>query len=119
MVFRTSQIFFLTVLLAGCLTNSLSLENASVSYKQNKDYLSLKNIHKSFAKGMQRKKVESLLGEADYSPIDGQYYYSSDRYEYSEDQERDVSIGLVIDYRDIDGEITEKLQEYRLGPIGE
>jgi hypothetical protein len=96
-----------------------SLENASLQYKEHNDYASLDIIYKSLSKGKQRKEVESLLGEPDYSPIDGQHYYSSDHSEYSQDQARDVTVGLVVDYRDGNGEITDKLQEFWMVPIAE
>jgi hypothetical protein len=119
MIHRILQTILFTVLLAGCFANMTSLENASVSYKEHKDYASLEDIYKRFSKGLQRKEVERLLGEPDYSPIEGQYYYSSDQSEYSENQERKVSIGLVVDYRDSNGRITKRLQEFWLGPIAE
>lgn len=119
MKYRILQIILLSVLLVGCFSNGSYIEKVSANYKQTRGYNSLKIIYKGLSKGMQKKEVDRLLGEPDYSPIDGQYYYSSDHYEYSEQQERNVSVGLVVDYRNSDGIVTEKLQEYRLGPIGE
>ena len=68
---------------------------------------------------MDRQSVERLLGEPDYSPIDGQYYYSSDRTSSMADQGREADLGLIVDYRDPEGAVTESLYEYWLGPIGE
>jgi hypothetical protein len=107
------------VLLTGGCTNLSSMENAGVSYRQNKDYASLEHVCNKLFKGMRREEVERFLGEPEYSPIDGQYYYSSDKSEYSEEQGREVAVGLVIDYRDDLGKVTGELQEYWLGPIAE
>jgi hypothetical protein len=71
---------------------------------------------------MKRTVVEDLLGEPDYSPVEGQYYYSSDRKDYVEAEgtkDTQVTIGLVIDYRDNNGVVTEQLQTFQIGPIGE
>jgi hypothetical protein len=57
---------------------------------------------------MPRAEVEQLLGEPDYSPTDGQYYYSSNR----------NKLGLVVDYR-IDGEATSQLQRFGMETLGE
>lgn len=119
MRYRISYILLMTAILLGCSAGLLSLENDSARYKHNKGYTSLETICNSFYKGMPRTEVEHLLGEPDYSPINGQYYYSSDRSVYLEDQGREVSVGLVVDYRDMNGKITETLQEFWLGPIGE
>lgn len=119
MMLRLLKMTLIVSLLTGCVTNLSSIEAASVSYKQNKDYGSLEQINNGLFKGMRQNEVERLLGEPDYSPIDGQYYYTSDRSEYSEEQMRKVAVGLVVDYRDVDGRMTERLQEFRLGLIAE
>jgi outer membrane protein assembly factor BamE (lipoprotein component of BamABCDE complex) len=112
MIHRIIQLLLVGAFLVSCATSLSSIEKASANY-------SLEIIYKNLSKGMQRKEVERLLGEPDYSPIDGQYYYSSNRSAYAEDQGREVAIGVVVDYRDRNGDITEKLQEFWLGPIGE
>jgi outer membrane protein assembly factor BamE (lipoprotein component of BamABCDE complex) len=119
MIHRIIQLLLVGAFLVSCATSLSSIEKASANYKQDRDYTSLEIIYKNLSKGMQRKEVERLLGEPDYSPIDGQYYYSSNRSAYAEDQGREVAIGVVVDYRDRNGDITEKLQEFWLGPIGE
>ena len=119
MVYSIPRILFITVALVGCSLGLSSMEMAGEHYRQNRDFMSLEAIYNSFDKGMGRAEVERLLGEPDYSPIDGQYYYSSDRSVYSDDQGKDVNLGLVVDYRDMNGEITDRLHEFWLGPIGE
>src|SRR5262249_32773235 len=47
-------------------------EQYSASYKKNRDYKSLKALVKLLKIGMPQRKVEDLLGEPDYSPIEGQ-----------------------------------------------
>lgn len=119
MINRILLVTLLATSLTGCSAKLTSLENASISYKQHKDYESLEAIYNTLARGMPRKDIERLLGESDYSPIDGQHYYSSDRKEYSEAQQRDVTVGVVVDYRDSSSTITESLHEFWLGPIDE
>lgn len=114
--------FFMAVvfLLGGCA--SQSLQQASISYKTTKDYASLRIIHEHLALGMTRASVDNLLGEPDYSPIEGQYYYSSDRKEYPEDSAANrvkVPVGVVVNYRTEQGVLTDSLQTFWLGPIGE
>lgn len=119
MIFRCTYVALICIYIAAC-TNNLSLiEDASARYKLDKNYTSLKVIFKSLHKGMDRQSVERLLGEPDYSPIDGQYYYSSDGTSSMEAQGREVDLGLVVDYRDPEGAVTESLYECWLGPIGE
>jgi len=107
--------------LAGCNSQIDELELASRSYKAHRGYASLEIIHRYLHKGMMRSKVEELLGEADYSPIKGQYYYSSDRSEVvgSGKERMNVPVGLVVDYRDEQGNLTGQLQSFWLGRIGE
>ncbi len=119
MIRRMLYILFFSAFLAGCLAGLPSMENAGTSYRHGKDYASLEVIYKNMSRGMHRKEIERLLGEPDYSPTDGQYYYSSTRTVYSENQDRDVAVGLVVDYRDEKGTVTARLHEFRLGPIGE
>lgn len=65
--------------------------------------------------------VERLLGAPDYSPIEGQCYYSSDRR-----NAEGVTIGLVVEYRKteyrkdgIHTTLTGKLESFTLMAIGE
>lgn len=104
------------ILLVGC--GLPTLDQASRSYRANRDYASLESIHGQLTEGMDRAEVERLLGEPDYSPIEGQSYYSSDRREAAGDR-GDVPVGVVVDYRDESGAVTDRLQEFWIGPIGE
>lgn len=112
------------LLLTGCKNGADELEQASRIYKSTKDYVSLEILCEQLHKGMMRSTVEELLGKADYSPIEGQEYYSSDRRETvgsgkEQIRQRDIPVGLVVDYRDEQGELTGRLQSFRLGRIGE
>ena len=109
-----------SLLLTGCADESL--RNASESYKKNRDYVSLEKIVKHLDKSMKREKVEELLGKPDYSPTEGQYYYSSDRREVPEGAEHgeiNIPVGLIVEYRDEKDNSTNELQDFRLGAIGE
>ena len=107
--------------LVACDRSGPSVEDASASYKNQRDYASLAAINGHLVKGMPRDEVERLLGAPDYSPTEGQYYYSSDRKEPSPDPANrpPATVGLVVDYRDADGSVTDRLQSFTLGPIGE
>lgn len=119
MIIRMLQILLIGSLIAGCSGNLSAIENASVNYKNTKDFKSLEIIFKHLSKETPSKEAKRLLGEPDYSPTKGQYYYSSNKSEYSKEQDREVPLGLVVDYRDKNGAVTETLQEFWIGPIGE
>ena len=114
-------LFIVFLLLVGCNTQAQELELASRSYKAHRDYASLAVVSMHLRKGMARTNVIDLLGEADYSPLAGQYYYSSDRRETIQHgkKEMQMPVGLLIDYRDEQGRVTEQLQKFLLGRIGE
>jgi hypothetical protein len=104
---------------ALCVACSSRLEDAGAKYREQRDYASLEIVVGNLSQGMDRKRVETLLGEADYSPTKGLYYYSSSKREHDPAQGRDVSVGLVVDYRDKDGKVTEALQQFAIQKIGE
>ncbi|MCI5132581.1 MAG: hypothetical protein D3904_13975 [Candidatus Electrothrix sp. EH2] len=114
-------IFIFMLLLTGCNSGTDELEQAGRNYKAHRDYASLEIIHRHLRKGMSRSKVKKLLGESNYSPIEGQEYYSSDRKEAAGRGKEQISmtVGLVVDYRDEQGELTGQLQTFWLGVIGE
>lgn len=119
MIMRMLQILLIGGLVAGCSGNLAAIESASAQYKKTKDFKSLETIYKHLSKKTLRKEAKRLLGEPDYSPTEGQYYYSSNQSEYSKEQKRDVALGLVVDYRDKNGAVTDRLQAFWLGPIAE
>ncbi|WP_339136395.1 MAG: hypothetical protein WGN25_00710 [Candidatus Electrothrix sp. GW3-4] len=98
-----------------------TVERASHHYKTQRTYRSLEEVVTQLHKGMDRAVVEKLLGKADYSPIAGQEYYSSERRErvLHGKKEMQVPVGLIIDYRDEQGRVTKRLQMFQLGRIGE
>ena len=105
--------------LANCATAS-DLSEASASYRRHQDFVSLQAVVQHLTKGMSRQSVEKLLGKADYSPGDGlYYYYSSDKKEFSEEAQREFSVGLIVEYRDRSGQVTGRLESWELGPIRE
>ena len=70
---------------------------------------------------MPRVKVDEILGEPDYSPVEGVFYYSSNR-----NNSEGVPIGIVLEYRKTeyrDGDIhtvtTGRLESFVLMPIRE
>lgn len=107
------------LVLTGCSGNVTSIDDASEQYKKEKTYASLEVIYNNLSKGMPRQDVLRLLGEPDYSPTEGQYYYSSDKKALDEGQEKQVTVGLVVDYRNDEDEITESLQGFSMESMGE
>jgi hypothetical protein len=73
--------------------------------------------------GMTLGEVEKLLGAADYSPVEGQYYFSTGGDCPLEDSGRTASCGLVAEFRDYgqggEAELKETLQSCWWGAIGE
>jgi hypothetical protein len=118
---RWLHVFFFAALLTVCACHAKELQEASISYKTNKDYASLAVLAAHLRKGMARTEVEALLGEADYSPIEGQDYYSSGRREHKGSGKEQITlpVGLVADYRDEQDRLTKQLQTFWLGRIGE
>lgn len=126
---RVSTLLLLFIVLMGITCTdctgrdqkSEQVEQAGSSYRTQKDYTSLELISKHLHRGMPRSEVEELLGKADYSPIEGQEYYSSDRREAvgSGKERMSFTVGLVVEYRDERGELTGQLQRFWLGRIGE
>lgn len=104
--------------LAACTPAVSGLEEVATRYRQNHEYDDLKAVSQQLAAGTASAEVERLLGEPDYCPTSGLCYYSSNRKARSADGQRDVSAGLVVDYRD-GGSVTPKLQKSWLGPIEE
>ncbi|HHJ17497.1 MAG TPA: hypothetical protein ENJ80_12445 [Gammaproteobacteria bacterium] len=109
----------LAALLTACSVSSSPLDKASEKYRSDRDYKSLQIIYEHLSVGITRNDVESLLGEPDYSPTDGLYYYSSDQRVFLKDQNRYTSPGLVVDYRDKRDVPTETLQRFQLRNVGE
>lgn len=121
-------VFLGILLLTGCLQEerpqeqqAQAVRQASHQYKSQKTYQSLEQVVTHLHKGMNRAAVEQLLGKADYSPIKGQEYYSSDRREHTGSGKEQITlqVGLVVDYRDEQEGVTGQLQSFWLGPIGE
>jgi hypothetical protein len=84
-----------------------SLEQASASYRRDRDCSSLRRIAAELG-GVSRARVEAWLGPAEFEPTPGQHYYSSERADCS----------LVVDYRSA-GALTQSVQQVELGAIGE
>lgn len=99
---------------------NIDLQKYSATYKAKRDYKSLKILtQKALFIGLIKEKVVEILGEPDYSPTEGLYYYSSDK-----KNTKGVTKGLVLDYRKYntatgDSELTGRLQSISLMFIGE
>ena len=106
-------------LMLSCASERKDISRLSVRFREHHDCESLNRLAGHLHLGMSRAEVERLLGKPDYSPIDGQYYYSSDRR-----TESGTPIGLIVEYRITDPRTatvtaTGKLESFFLGPIGE
>jgi len=70
--------------------------------------------------GMSRADLEKALGKADYSPIEGQYYFSTGGMCPLEDTGRTAPCGVIAEFRAApDYKITPALQSCTWGAIGE
>ena len=73
--------------------------------------------------GMAKAELENVLGEADYSPIDGQFYFSTGGDCPLEDTQNMAPCGVVAEFRDYragsDPVLTDTLQSCWWGGIGE
>ncbi len=115
-LFRCLTVLLLLPLAACGEQENKDLSAASRNYKQHRDSQSLEHISRHLYAGMLRVEVEGLLGEADYSPIEGQYYYAST---WNAVQQNTSAPTLVVDYRDAEGEPTARLHVFWLGLVGE
>lgn len=95
------------------------IREAGESFQKHRDYASLKTLVEYLRPGMTEAEVKRLLGEPDYSPIDGQYYYASD----STDATTGFVLGAVVQYTRRDSTHPEAspwiLERVELMPIGE
>ncbi|MBS8226968.1 hypothetical protein DYI42_12060 [Vannielia litorea] len=106
--------------LAGCREGdgpAAELAAAAESFRDNRDAASLEAVSARIGPGTKRSEVEELIGPPTYSPVDGvAMYASNDRQQVGE---RDLTLGLIIDYRDADAKLTDSVQTISYGPIGE
>jgi hypothetical protein len=71
---------------------------------------------------MSKAELEAVLGQADYSPADGLYYFSTGGDCPLDDGQRTASCGVVADFRttgSTEPELTDTLQSCTWGAIGE
>jgi hypothetical protein len=109
---RTGLLLALALLAAIPARAGADLEAASQSYQSTRAYESLAHLTDLISIGTPRARVEELLGDPDYSPVDGQVYYSSNDGGAS-------APGLIIDYRDANGIETPGVVEMHFGMIRE
>lgn len=115
---RTFIAMCLCALLISCATSQL-VENASVNYKTTKDYKSLETIYNYLMENRTRHEAHRLLGTPDDSPHVGVHHYASNHSKFSIAQNQHVLYGLIVDYRDKNGMVTEIIQALWLGPMVE
>ncbi len=108
---------------ASNLPNSLASK-----YARNRSWENLRSLTCFLQFGMSLDEVHELLGPADYSPIEGQYYYSADQVQLDEISGEEVVLGLIIEFRSFERNeargvyefrLTDVLQRYSLRPIRE
>lgn len=110
------NILFLSMLMLGACDLAVSVDQAQESYQQQQDYSSLEILHGQLQKGMARTEVEALLGAPGYSPTDGIYYYLSKQ---RSDSVGNPVMGVVVEYIDEQGHVTDTLHSFWLGEVGE
>jgi hypothetical protein len=87
--------------------------------RRQKDRACLEATYRALYTGMARSDVERLLGEPDYSPLEGLYYYASHQREASADGGRRATLTLIVDYRNEQSVPTDTLHAFRLDAVGE
>jgi len=97
--------------------SSLEIEQASAKFKESGAIESLMVLLASLERGMSISEVENLVGKPTYSPVDGQHYYATDAYKRI--GEREIPLGLILDFRNDRSAPTGKLESIFFGPIGE
>ena len=101
-------IFLLTLPLFACDNSDNEPESKIIPLVQVASSANLEKLAEQLKQGMLKINVEKILGMPDYSPIDGLYYYSAKN-----------SPSLIIDYRNQQDEITNKLQLFWLAEVEE
>ncbi|HPF60130.1 MAG TPA: hypothetical protein P5149_13820 [Candidatus Competibacteraceae bacterium] len=101
----------------GEIPSSPEIEQASAEFKKSGAIESLMVLLIPLKRGMSILEVENLVGKPAYSPVDGQYYYATDAYKRI--GEREIPLGLILDFRDDRNALTGKLESIFFGPIGE
>ncbi len=117
---RVLGVFFLLLAMLGCGPRPDALSKLSASFRKNHDFQSLNSLAGHLKLGMPRAEVERMLGDPDYSPIEGQFYYASKDRKTG----KGTPVGLIVEYRRTNpktGEVVEtgRLESLYLGPIGE
>jgi outer membrane protein assembly factor BamE (lipoprotein component of BamABCDE complex) len=114
------KLVMLISVFVACLACAGTIDQASASYKRNRDFVSLEKITHRLRKGMTLAQVQDLLGPEDSSPTDGVYIYSSDRRQFLKDIGREATVVLIVEFRIENGaKETSKLQSWEIMPIGE
>lgn len=111
---------WVTLLAVICAGASCSSRVASTCETDSPSALMPKSFD-SIRIGMTKAEAEAILGPPDYSPIDGQYYFSTGG-DCEVAPDRMASCGFIIEYRDHSkspGEDTGRIVECRWGGIGE
>ncbi len=120
---QTQTIFLILAALMSfstCASRTESLSSLSASFQKNHDGRSLNGLLGHLRLGLPQAEVERLLGKPDYSPIEGQFYYSTSDLKTGEG----TPLGLIVEYRSLNvrtGEmlLTRKLESVYFGPVGE
>ncbi|WP_086930275.1 hypothetical protein [Agarilytica rhodophyticola] len=105
----------LLIILVGC--NASMSARESANYSTEKSLAQIQAVHNKLSIGMTKQEVDALLGNPDYSPEDGKYYYASSEKLYLSSEEKELSVGLVIEYRNKDGSVSESLQNFWVGAL--
>jgi hypothetical protein len=97
--------------------SSSEIEQARAEFKESGAIESLMVLLVPLKRGMSIAEVENLVGKPTYSPVDGQHYYATDAYKRI--GEREIPLGLILDFRNDRNAPTGKLESIFFGPIGE
>lgn len=108
--------------LAGCaITDPQPPEviAASERYNATRDVDSLELLSKTIEQGMSREQVESLVGEPDHVPVEGQAVYASNKRVPLGDTGLTGVVALILSYTDVEFVVRDTVQSISFKPIGE
>ncbi len=112
---RTRRALLLAILGLGLGCGDPALERAVDSYRESRDYDSLRFIEQHLAYGMPRSRVRELLGPPATPQVGGEDYYPSFRSTEAEGEPVQAP-GLAVGYADPSGKYTTTLRSHRWEP---
>lgn len=116
MKYRIFNLIFITFFITSC-GSTVQQKQTNSHATQKKDLLSLQKVYQKIVVGMTREEIEVLLGTPDHSPTKGKYYYAPSQRSQSVSEDESFIIGIIIDYRSVNGNETGSVQNFWMGEL--